>query len=77
MVHAMVNVERTIQFADLKKQTEYYWWAADNLRDGPHSGAYWVLRVLQKTGKSELLRQRASKILRETGHSQHAAMAEW
>jgi hypothetical protein len=74
---AMVNVERTVEFADLKKQTEYFWWAAANLRAGPHSGAFWVLRVLQKSGKSEYLRYRAARVLDDLGYAHHAVTADW
>lgn len=74
---AMFNVERTLLFADLKRQTESYWWAASSLRDGPHSGAYWVLRALLKTGKSQLLKYRAYKALDDLGYADHAARADW
>jgi len=73
----MFNVERTLQFADLKRQTETYWWAAKNLRDGPHSGAYWVLRVLLKIGKSQNLRSRALRVLDDLGYYDHAVRADW
>ena len=73
----MFNVERTLELADLKRQTENYWWAATCLRDGPHSGAYFVLRVLLKNGKSELLRYRAYRALDDLGYSDHAVRADW
>ncbi len=73
----MFNVERTLELADLKRQTENYWWAASNLRDGPHSGAYWVLRILLKSGKSQQLRYRAFRTLDDLGYSDHTAQADW
>ncbi len=73
----MMLVERTIEFADLTKQTEMFWWASDGLRGGHHSGAYAVLRVLRKTGKSALLRYRANKLLVDRGYAEHAAAADW
>ena len=77
MGRCMFNVERTLQFADLKRQTETYWWAAMNLRNGPHSGAYWVLRVLLKIGKSQNLRTRALHALDDLGYRDHALRADW
>jgi len=73
----MFNVERTLEYADLKRQTETYWWAAKNLRDGPHSGAYWVLRALLKIGKSQNLRARAHHALDDLGYYDHAVRADW
>lgn len=73
----MFNVERLLEFSDLKKQTESYMWAAENLRRGPHSGAYQVLRALLKTGKSQSLRYRAFRVLDELGYAEHAARADW
>lgn len=73
----MMLVERTIEFADLAKQTETYWWASNNLRRGPHSGAYWVLRAMRKSGKTERLRYRATKVLVDRGYAEHCAAADW
>ncbi|MFQ5472954.1 MAG: hypothetical protein ACE5FA_08745 [Dehalococcoidia bacterium] len=73
----MILVQRTIEFADLTKQTETYWWASNSLRGGHHSGAYWVLRVLRKCGKTELLRCRATEVLVDKGYAEHVAAADW
>lgn len=73
----MMLVERTIEFADLAKQTETFWWASNSLRESQHSGAYCVLRALRKSGKTELLRTRANKLLIERGYAEHAAAADW
>lgn len=73
----MILVERTIQFSDLAKQTESFWWASNSMRDGHHSGAYWVLRVLRKSGKTQQLRNRATKFLADRGYAEHVAAADW
>ncbi len=73
----MILVERTIEYADLKKQTETYWWASNGLRSGRHSGAYCVLRELRKSGRTEQLRYRATKVLIDMGYGEHAAAADW
>ena len=73
----MILVERTIEFADLAKQMETFWWASNSLREGHHSGAYCALRALRKSGKTELLRYRATKLLNDRGYAEHAAAADW
>lgn len=72
----MMLVERTIEFSDLAKQMETFWWASNNLREGHHSGAYCVLRALRKSGKSELLRYRATKLLTDRGYAEHVAATD-
>ncbi len=73
----MMLVERTIEFADLAKQMESFWWASNSLREGHHSGAYCVLCALRKSGKSEMLRYRANKLLIDRGYTEHIAAADW
>ena len=72
----MSHVERMLEFADLPKQMESYWWATKNLNQSHHSGAYWVLRILQKSGKTELLRNRTSKFLIDKGYDEEVSAAE-
>jgi hypothetical protein len=77
MVDAMIHAHPMIECSDLTRQTEIYWWAIKNLRRGHHSGAYWVLRILRKCGKSEQLKHSASKVLTDKGYAEHVAAADW
>ena len=72
----MFNAERILEFEDLKKQTENFWWAARSLRDGPHEGALQVLSALLKIGKSQGLRYGAFRVLDELGYVDKNARAD-
>lgn len=72
----MFNAERILEFEDLKKQTENFWWAARNLRNGPHEGAYQVLAALLKIGKSRSLRHQAFRVLDELGYAERSRRAD-
>ncbi len=74
----MSYVERMLEYAELPKQREAYWWAANSMNDGHHSGAYWVLRILRKRGKTQRVRDQATRFLIDKGYEEHlAAAAEW
>lgn len=70
-------VQRMVEYSDLAKQTDMFWWATNNMRCGHHSGAYSVLRELRKSGKTQLLRYRATKVLIDKGYGEHVRAADW
>ena len=72
----MFNAERILEFEGLNKQTETFWWAARNLREGPHEGAYQVLAALLKVGKSQGLRHQAFRLLHELGYLDRSSQAD-
>ena len=72
----MFNTERILEFEDLKKQTENFWWAARSLRNGPHEGALQVLIALLRIGKSQSLRYKAFRVLDELGYLDRNARAD-
>ena len=46
------------------------------MNDGHHSGAHWVLRILRKHGKTQRLRDQATRFLIGRGYEEHLAAAE-
>ncbi len=72
----MSYVERMLVYSELPQQMEAYWWAANSMSDGHHSGAYWVLRILRKHGKTQRLRDQATRFLIGRGYEEHLAAAE-